>query len=228
MVHIIRLTQRFPVDQPVSVGTDDTDSVFLSSTWSGAFVNGSLAGQGLKEDSGWTPYGTVALQVTANAPTIVASVNGGGHLLNGEGKKKDLLDVSFGGSVDKWSDNTLTGDFQVNLHNVGIDGLDKSKFHGTDVTAINFFDGDNLTCNDAVNFTVNGTFDGQSGYSMIFRAGDLGSPNTADTIRVSIFYGLNGNGTPVYDTHTSDFTDESHCVGTARTGLDNGNITITR
>ena len=60
-----------PNNQSVSVGTDDVNSVFLSSTWAGAFVNGSLAGRGLKEDTGWAPNGTVALQVTASAPDVV-------------------------------------------------------------------------------------------------------------------------------------------------------------
>ena len=60
---------------------------------------------------------------------------------------------------------------------------------------------------------------------MIFRAGESGEPSSlsTDTIRVTI----NGPNGLVYDTHSSgEFTDESSCVGSARTGLDNGNIVI--
>jgi hypothetical protein len=58
---------------------------------------------------------------------------------------------------------------------------------------------------------------------MIFRAGDFGSPGKADTIRVELY---DPDGNPVFDTHYDGFNDESSCVGTARTGLDHGNITI--
>ena len=79
-------------------------------------------------------------------------------------------DVSFGGWVADLGAGGYVGEWQVNLHNVSDDGLDKSKFHGTEVTSINFYDGNSSTCNDAVNFTVNGTFNGEDGYRMIFRA----------------------------------------------------------
>ena len=65
-----------PENQTVSVGSDDANSVFLSSTWPGAFVNGSLAGLGLKEDTGWAPYGTVAMQITATAAKDQCKDNG--------------------------------------------------------------------------------------------------------------------------------------------------------
>lgn len=152
-----------------------------------------------------------------------AYVHGGGQMLETEGKIKNWHKVSFGGWVADLGAGNYAGEWQVNLHNVGGDKLDKSKFHGTEVTAMNLYNGNSNTCNDAVNFTVNGTFNGEDGYRMIFRAGDLGSPNTADTARVTIYQG----STVVYDTHWSgEFSNESSCVGTARTGLDKGNITI--
>jgi len=59
---------------------------------------------------------------------------------------------------------------------------------------------------------------------MIFRAGDSCNPEIDDTARVELF---DPSRKRIYDTHwTSEFTDESNCVGTARTGLDNGNIKI--
>jgi hypothetical protein len=158
--------------------------------------------------------------------TPVATFNGGGHLLEEMvSKRKDWLDISFGGWASLYPDNSLTGEMQVNLHNVS-DDLDKSVFHGTEVTEMNLYNGDGATCNDAMNLTVNGSFNGEPGYSMIFRAGDYGSPNTLDTARVTIYNNPNGTGSVVYDTHDGDFTNESSCVGTARTRLDTGNITI--
>ncbi|MFC1622567.1 hypothetical protein ACFL1Y_01045 [Patescibacteria group bacterium] len=150
-------------------------------------------------------------------------IHGGGHMLEEtEGKRKDWLDVGFGGWVADLGADGYVGEWQVNLHNVN-DGLDKSKFHGTEVTVINFYNGNSPTCNDAVNFTVKGTLDGEDGYRMIFRAGDNGSPNNIDTVRVELYDG----GSKIYDTHAGEeFTDESSCVGGARTGLDTGNITI--
>lgn len=154
-------------------------------------------------------------------------VSGGGQIIEEDGKPKDWLKISFGGQIRDLG-STYMGNWEVNLHNVSEDNLDKSVFHGSDVTALNFFDGNNITCNDAVNFTINGSWNGEPGHSMIFRAGDFGSPNTLDTVRVTIYSGTNGTGTIVYDTHAGDFADESSCVGTARTGLDYGNIKIER
>lgn len=90
----------------------------------------------------------------------------------------------------------------------------------TNITDLNFFTG--TTCS-AMNFTAMGELNHEPGYKMIFRAGDSGEPRIYDTARVQIF---NPQGGAIYDTHDGDFTDESDCVGTARTGLDNGNIKI--
>lgn len=219
-----------PPNQPVSVGSDYSNGeVFWNTHTCSYYYDGGADGCNIfREDTNWSPYGTVALQVVADTPPIVASVNGGGHLLEGDEstKRKDLLDISFGGWINKLQDNTLLGDFEVVLHNVNKKGLDKTEFHGSDVISFNLYASDSPTCNDAVNFTVNGIFNG-SPASIIFRAGDFGSPNTLDTARVTIYSGQNGTGTVLYDTHSSgEFTDKSNCVGTARTGLDNGNITI--
>lgn len=63
-----------PDNQAVIVGSNDPNSVFLSSTWAGAFVNGSLAGTGFVEDTGWTPNGTVAMRVTTTSPFVRSAV----------------------------------------------------------------------------------------------------------------------------------------------------------
>lgn len=212
-----------------SVGTSlpSVDDAYLNSNWGGAYCDSGLGTGTFRLDAGcWTGY-LPAFKVEASPFPIIASVNGGGHLLEETYKRKDWKDVSFGGWVNKYLDNSLAADFTVVLHKVGKSTLDKSTFYGTDITAVNFFNGDGVTCNDAVNFTINGTFNGVPGYSIIFRAGDYGSPNTLDTARVTIYKGLNGGGDVVYDTAGGDFpSDPSSCVGTARTGLDTGNITI--
>lgn len=61
------------------------------------------------------------------------------------------------------------------------------------------------------------------GYKLIFMAGDFGSPNTLDTVRIEL---RNPSDGVVYDTYTMGFSKDSSCVGTARTLLDKGNITI--
>jgi hypothetical protein len=44
-----------------------------------------------------------------------------------------------------------------------------------------------------------------------------------DTVSVTL---MDENDDVIYDTHGGDFDDESTCVGTARTKLDRGNISI--
>lgn len=101
--------------------------------------------------------------------------------------------------------------------------MDKSKFHTTDISIINFSPPDSGTCVAAMNFTAYGKWNGMPGYKIIFRAGDADGPKGLDTVRVQLY---NPSNVEIYDTHDGDFTNESTCVGTARTGLDNGNIKI--
>ena len=148
-------------------------------------------------------------------------VSGGGHLLEEiDGNRKGWLDISFGGAIADAGIYGLIGEWQVNFHNVNEEGFNKSKFHTTSITSLNFYTG--TTC-VAMNFTAMGELNHEPGYKMIFRAGDSGEPGINDTARVEIF---NPQGSEIYDTHDGEFTDESNCVGTARTGLDNGNIKI--
>lgn len=152
------------------------------------------------------------------------SVSGGGQILQPDSDYK----ISFAGWANHIGAGQFEGELQVNFHRVSNPDLVKSKFHGAAVTNLNFFDSDNGSCNAAMNMTVEGTLDGESGYSVIFRAGDAGAPGNTnaaepfDTARIQLFNGT----TEIYDTHDGDFDDQSNCVGTARTGLDRGNITI--
>lgn len=156
-------------------------------------------------------------------------VNGGGQILEGEGgkKKKDQLKISFGG----WTADIgeLVGEWEVNFHNVGSGIDDKSKFHTTEITDLVMFDSDAPTCEAAVRIDAVGTFNGMDDWKLIIQGGDSDLPASTDfpdddTVRIRV---LTPGGATVYDTHDGgEFTDESSCVGTARTGLDNGNITI--
>lgn len=147
------------------------------------------------------------------------SINGGGHIRDGD------FDVSFAGKVEDLGDGTFDGDWVVEFHSVSNPDVHGGTFEATGVDATNFFDGDDPSCDAAMNMTLQGTFNGASGWSVIFRAGDAGHTtdnDLDDTARVELYQ----SGSKVYDTHGGDFTDESDCVGTARTGLDAGNLKI--
>lgn len=146
-------------------------------------------------------------------------VGGGGQILEKIGaKKKDWFKISFGGAVGDAGSAGFVGDWQINFHNVGVDLLDKAKFHTTSITQMNFYPPGGGDCTGAMNFYAFGKLNGVPNYKIRFRAGD--SP---DTVRVELY---NPDGVKIYDTHDGDFNDESDCVGSARTGLDNGDIVI--
>ncbi len=156
------------------------------------------------------------------------SVSVGGQIL----EPGDDWKISFGGWATELNGSVFEGQLQINFHRVGDATLNKANFHGNVVTDISFFNGDTESCNAAMNMTINGTLDGDPGYSVIFRAGDAGSPgNTTaaepfDTARIQLFEQPDAAGGDIYDTNGGDFTGQSNCVGSARTGLDRGNITI--
>jgi hypothetical protein len=62
-----------PPSQSVTVGSDDSnDKVFWNTETAGYYTDGGTGGVGtFREDTNWTPYGTVALQITASAPDVV-------------------------------------------------------------------------------------------------------------------------------------------------------------
>lgn len=62
-----------PAGQAVTTGSDNnTDEVVVNSTWSGQY--GSAGSTGVfRKDTGWSPYGTVAMQITATAPLEIAA-----------------------------------------------------------------------------------------------------------------------------------------------------------
>lgn len=61
-----------PTGQTASVGTDDNpDNVFWNTSFAGFYADGGLAGVGIfRQDTNWTPNGTMAMQITASAPCV--------------------------------------------------------------------------------------------------------------------------------------------------------------
>ena len=135
--------------------------------------------------------------------------------------------MSFGGHLED-IDGGLVCEWQVNLHNVGGTDLDKAKFHTTDCFDLTTWPPDTYpnfdpsTIDGVARFYADGTFNGESGYTAIFRMEDWTEPSVMDTLRIEIYKGA----ALVYDTSAGDFTDQPSNVGDARTLLDNGNIQI--
>jgi hypothetical protein len=158
-------------------------------------------------------------------------INGGGQIRADDPRSRKPFKVSFGGELYRVG-GVLACEWQVNLHNVGNDALDKAKFHATECfdlttwppTSHPTFD---PTSDGVASFYANGRFNGDDGYVAIFRMEDYTEPGDQDTLRIEIYKGSVAAGNLVYDTYRSgDFPGESNNVGTARTLLDKGNIQI--
>ena len=61
-----------PTNQPVAVGTDDdTDAVLWNTSHGPFYTDGGASGVGtFREDTNWTPNGTVAFKITASAALV--------------------------------------------------------------------------------------------------------------------------------------------------------------
>ena len=59
------------VEGSLSTGTDDNDdNIFWNTSTPANYTDGGVAGVGIfREDSNWTPYGTVPIKITATSPT---------------------------------------------------------------------------------------------------------------------------------------------------------------
>ena len=141
-------------------------------------------------------------------------LTGGGMIVDGD------YSVSFGGNIKEMGAELWKGQMQVNFHDVGEDEFDKGRFHSTEITTANWYSANAGTCVDtrAMNVAMDGKFNGEEGWSLIFRAGD-----NKDTVRIHLF---DKDGNEVYDTSDGDFGDESSCFGNQRTDLDRGNLKI--
>lgn len=166
---------------------------------------------------------------------LAGFMTGGGQLTDdndGDLKKKDHEQISFGGNVGVRLDGTLHGQWQANLHNVSDDSLDKGKFHSTSIDSVIFQNIDTLeeaappeSVYNFIEFSATGRFNGEDGWSVTVRATDTGEPGNgknagadSDSLRVRLF---DPNGVEVYDSQT-DFPAQQG----DRHELDNGNIQI--
>lgn len=61
-----------PTNDPVAVGTDaDTDAVFWNTSYAGFYTDGGASGVGtFRQDTAWTPNGTVAVRFLAFDPLV--------------------------------------------------------------------------------------------------------------------------------------------------------------
>lgn len=160
-----------------------------------------------------------------------AHVTAGGQLIEGPGNDPTAK-ISLGGwlfalapatppaSITTASD--LVCEWNIVFHNVSNDALDKAQFWADTCTELNTFVPTVADTDGVVNLTATGTLNGEPGYEVILRLEDRTEPATMDTIRIELFDGTD----KIYDTDGGDFTPESDNVGTARTGLDRGNIQI--
>ncbi len=66
-----------PTNQIVSFGTDNgTDKVFMNTSFAGFYTDGGSGGTGtFREDTNWTPNGTVAFKIDATAPLVGPATN---------------------------------------------------------------------------------------------------------------------------------------------------------
>jgi hypothetical protein len=152
-------------------------------------------------------------------PIPLTDINGAGRIIEPIEDAKPLK-VSFGGWLQD-IDGGVVCTWEVNLHRVDANGLNKSKFHATTCDTLNTFPG---AWDGIVNFKAYGTFNGEPGHWAIFRMEDYTEPGDMDTFRIEI--SKTGGGL-IYDSSWPDeFSDESSNEGTARTLLNRGNIQI--
>jgi len=61
-----------PTNQTATVGSDaNADNVFWNTSFAGFYTDGGTAGVGIfRQDTGWTPNGTVAIKITATPPAV--------------------------------------------------------------------------------------------------------------------------------------------------------------
>ncbi|MFC1793456.1 hypothetical protein ACFL3Q_07705 [Planctomycetota bacterium] len=174
--------------------------------------------------------------VTMGATTVYvyeARIAGGGQILAAplgmdNPKKKDLYKISYGMGLYIVGGENMFDSCEVTFHNVTDSyGIDKWKFVGETLTAINYYDD-----NTVANFTVSGHLENKNGEnqgaaSVHIPLEDYGEPGHSqfetyyDNIRIKL------SGVKTYDsTGSGDFPKESDHVGTSRTLITTGNLQV--
>lgn len=139
---------------------------------------------------------------------------GGGQIIDDESlKKKDQQRISFGMGFYKVAGEWILESCEVTFHNVSeetlvsedLDSIDKYKFvgeeDGMDVWSFDCYDKVAKIDIYGYLFDKTETEVEDADYSMRINLQDLGEPNYEDNIRFVLYR----NGTPIYDTHDSEF-----------------------
>ena len=161
-------------------------------------------------------------QATVEKLWLDGAVWGGGQILEEIGpKKSDDFKISFGGWAGDSGADGLVGEWEVNFHNVGVAGVDKSKFHGSEIEILDF-QGSGAKCIQKARIVVEGEYNHIPGYRLVIRTSDGYTTGFPDTMRFTL---RESDGDLVYDS-SPEFEGETSCLGNQRTKLDNGNIVI--
>jgi hypothetical protein len=157
-------------------------------------------------------------------------LSGGGHIRHG------AWDISFGGQLTAFAGDPelpRDGKLVVQFHRVSVDAVSGGTFRATSIDAVNFvLPGDPTRCVAAAFIGLTGTFNGEPGWTLLFRSSDGGNGRSArapDTARFSL---SDPSSVLVYGSAAGepggDYPRESDCVGLGRKNLDNGNLKIRR
>jgi len=167
--------------------------------------------------------------------TVYGRVSGGGQIRN------DGWKVSFAGQLrglathtpnerpsDRWDGSSPKGQWVVQFHNVSFPEISGGTFKSTSIESVVFFRPSVPVpnCVAATTVTALGRFNAEPGWTMAFRAADVGQgarSEELDKVRISLSY----PGGPDYDTEASgDFPLEGSCLGPHKTGVDAGNVKV--
>lgn len=167
----------------------------------------------------------LALHPSASSPhdPAMGALTGGGHLRAGE------WDISFAGHAEGLHGQAGAATVVVHFHNVSVPELSGGTFKAKRLDEIYFsWPGDPSNCLGRARLTMGGTFDQEAGWSLRLLVSDAGRlPDKHDTARLLL---TDPAGVTVYDSSEGgpggDFPRQSSCVGSARTNLHNGNVSL--
>ena len=167
--------------------------------------------------------------------TVYGRVSGGGQI------RDDGWKVSFAGQArglathapsprldNRWEGLNPKGQWVVQFHNVSFPEISGGTFKSTSIESVVFARRavPEPNCVAATVVTALGRFNGEPGWTMVFRATDVGQrarSEELDKVRIGLSY----PGGPDYDSEVStDFPLEGSCLGPHKTGVDAGNVKV--
>jgi len=157
-------------------------------------------------------------------------LSGGGHIRHG------AWDIGFSGQLTAFPrDPELprNGKLVVRFHRVSVGAVSGGTFRATRIDAVNFVVPEDPTlCMAAAFIGLTGTFNGEPGWTLLFRSSDGGKGRSArapDTARFSLSdpSSVLVYGSAAGDEPGGEYPRESNCAGQGRKNLDGGNLKIT-